>query len=281
MPRKSYRPKNRFCLNSNQSEWGYLKIIYLWLRGYTMSEIERFISVPNEEFSWFFERASIERKMKDIPNIEEPEGISRQSIHKILARFSHHILELRFREKAHALRKFASNPEALAAHESLADFPFIRRFLLVAQKLGLMGKLSNQLNELDWRDMKSRLGKISWELASGNVDYEATLPIFGIRSPETTYPAMCVYLVKERYRACNGFSFDNMDVHTAFEEITIQAIRYLYKKHRQLPKLHPSEMNFDELENLRANIAITGLTHVINDLLTAPVGSRIKDPVEE
>ena len=65
MPRASYTPKNRFCFNSNLSEWAYLKLMYLWLRGETFTDIEAML---RERVDQVAHGMKILHRMKTLPD---------------------------------------------------------------------------------------------------------------------------------------------------------------------------------------------------------------------
>jgi hypothetical protein len=272
MPRASYTPKNRFCFNSNLSEWAYLKLMYLWLRGETFTDIEAMLPQSNHQFDWIMERVNALPGVKTPIARDEPVILSRQSCHRVIDQFAEHYMA----DHVNSWRGGFDNFEALADSYQAKAYPSIMKVLRFAQKIGMMPLVNSTLRRFAKEVSAETINQQALKLATGEIDYGAFQVLDGTKSVETIAGNMAVWLVRERYRRFRGYDREKMTPHTVNQMLTIQMAQSYYQRIGDKPVGNPKDMPAAEAENWRTNIAMEALGFVAWWLVKYPV--RVKAP---
>lgn len=248
MPRASYTLKNRFCFNSNQSEWAYLKVLYFWLRGETFSDIEKLLPLESHQFDWVMERVN-ELKPIDKPiERDEPVKLSRQSCHRIIDQFAEHYIQ----DHITGLRKrFGAFDDSLADQPDAIPYPAIRKVLRILKRLSLTN-WANSAFRKNLEEMSSEtLNESAWKQASGNINHDAFKVLPGVPSVATIMDDMSLYLIQDRYRRFRGYNREKMTPHTVYQMLTIQLAQQYYRRFKKKPERNAADMTEREIENWR------------------------------
>ena len=271
MPRASYTLKNRFCFNSNQSEWAYLKVLYFWLRGETFSDIEKLLPLESHQFDWVMERVN-ELKPIDKPiERDEPVKLSRQSCHRIIDQFAEHYIQ----DHITGLRKrFGAFDDSLADQPDAIPYPAIRKVLRILKRLSLTN-WANSAFRKNLEEMSSEtLNESAWKQASGNINHDAFKVLPGVPSVATIMDDMSLYLIQDRYRRFRGYNREKMTPHTVYQMLTIQLAQQYYRRFKKKPERNAADMTEREIENWRTNIAMEALGYIVWKLANEPVRAQ-------
>jgi hypothetical protein len=249
MPRASYAPKNRFCFNSNLSEWAYLKLMYLWLRGETFTDIETMLPADNHQFDWIMERVNTLLALKEPIARDEPVTLSRQSCHRVIDQFAQHYMA----DHVSSWRGGFDNFEALADSSQAKAYPSIMKVLRLTQKLGLMGFVNSILRQFTKTVSAETINQQALKLATGEIDHGAFQTLEKTPSPATIIGNLPVWLVQQRYKRFRGYDREKMTPHTVNQMLTIQAAQDYFKRIGKQPEGSPSDWTKSEMENWRTN----------------------------
>jgi len=272
MPRASYTPKNRFCFNSNLSEWAYLKLMYLWLRGETFTDIEATLPLSNHQFDWIMERVNALPGVKTPIARDEPVILSRQSCHRVIDQFADHYMA----DHVRSWRSGLDNFEALADSPQARAYPAIIRVLRFAQKSGLMWIANRTLRRFAKQVSAETINQQALKLATGEIDYGAFQSLDKTPSQATITGNMAVWLIQKRYKRFRGYDRERMTPHAVHQLLTIQMAQNLYAREGRPPEGNPEDWPEEDSEHWRTNIAMEALGFVAWWLVKYPV--RVKAP---
>lgn len=275
MPRASYTPKNRFCFNSNLSEWAYLKLMYLWLRGETFTDIEAMLPQSNHQFDWIMERVNALPGVKTPIARDEPVILSRQSCHRVIDQFAEHYMA----DHVHSWRGGFDNFEALADSYQAKAYPSIMKVLRFAQKIRMMPLVNSTLRRFTKEVSAETINQQALKLATGGIDHGAFQTLEKTPSPATIIGNLPVWLVQQRYKRFRGYDREKMTPHTVNQMLTIQAAQDYFRRIGKQPEGSPSDWPKSEIENWRTNIAMDALGFVAWWLVRNPV--RVKARTQE
>ena len=269
MPRAFYEQKNRFCWNSNQSDWAYSKLLFYWLYGETFSDLASIMANEQPFFDKVVARIN-KGLLKEPLEAEPPQPLSRQSCHNIINQVAERLVDDQAQGTLRAMKSFSMK---LRDHPGLKGYPGVSKLFGWLEKTGMLKGLQETAAQWTKEDLEEGWAYSVYALASNTLEYNRT-KMFKVPGLDVIIDPIVVHMLQERFKKLRGFDRSRMTTHIAFYFAIKDMPVSLYKVRGLKPRQPVTQMSESQINSLKIDVAMMAWMRLLKRFEKRPVRDR-------